>query len=503
MAMQPCSTVFLFFAFLANHAPDLYSGNVRADLRRDAFNLLFGATLAVFGLLAVVMFIARKKFAQRGLLWFGIFLSVYGIRLLFETNIFRFTTEPVPPIFWRYLVAALTYLVPLLGVLFFREVFPSWNRVLQWLAIGLGAFPVIGVVADQLLHRPLSLDQLNNLIVIVGFVSLLTALYRYPPANNTQALRAGVIIFSITVLIRNVWGLRDPNAPLEIRLLEPLGFTCFLIGLGTVIAKRLFAQEEQFIEINKELEIARRIQTSILPGQAPSNRLINIATRYLAMTAVAGDFYDFLLLDENRIGILVADVSGHGVPAALIASMVKVAASAQSPHAADPAQVLSGMNRILCGKMQSQFVTAAYLFLDLQNGLMRYAAAGHPPLLCFEQALGATDSITENGLMLGLFPSAPYSVKEYKLRGQTRFLLYTDGILEASNGAEQFFGEERVREVLSDARNLSAEECAALLIQRVQQWTAHRQEDDLTVIVIDVQSSNTGSSVSSGLGRRS
>jgi phosphoserine phosphatase RsbU/P len=355
------------------------------------------------------------------------------------------------------------------------------------LPCGLGAFAAIGIIADQLLHQPGSLHALNNAIVIIGFVSLLAALYRYPSAGNTQILRASVLIFSITVLIRNIGSFRNPNPLLGSPWLESLGFTCFLIGLGTVVARRLFDQEEQFIEINKELEIARRIQTSILPGQTPSNHLVNIATRYLAMTAVAGDFYDFLLLDENRMGILIADVSGHGVPAALIASMVKVAVSAQSPHAADPAQVLSGMNRILCGKMQNQFVTAAYLFLDLGNGLMRYAAAGHPPLLCFEQVRGATDSITENGLMLGLFPSAPYSVVERKLHQETRFLLYTDGILEASNGTEQFFGEERVREALFDARNLSAEECAALLIGRVQQWTAHRQEDDLTVIVIDIR----------------
>jgi sigma-B regulation protein RsbU (phosphoserine phosphatase) len=95
----------------------------------------------------------------------------------------------------------------------------------------------------------------------------------------------------------------------------------------------------------------------------------------------------------------------------------------------------------------------------------------------------------ENGLMLGLFPHAPYSVAERTLSHGTRFLLYTDGLLEASDGTEQFFGEERVREVLAHARNLSADECAALLIERVQQWTGHRQEDDLTLIVVDVMKS--------------
>jgi len=99
------------------------------------------------------------------------------------------------------------------------------------------------------------------------------------------------------------------------------------------------------------------------------------------MTAVAGDFYDFPLPGKNRLGIPIADVSGHGVPAALIAAMVKVAIAAQLPHADDPGRVLSGMNRVLCGNMQGQFVFAAYLFLDTENWLLRYAGAGHPPLL--------------------------------------------------------------------------------------------------------------------------
>jgi serine phosphatase RsbU (regulator of sigma subunit) len=202
------------------------------------------------------------------------------------------------------------------------------------------------------------------------------------------------------------------------------------------------------------------------------------------MTAVAGDFYDFLVVDENRIGILIADVSGHGVPAALIASMVKIAVSAQLPHAADPAQVLAGMNGILCGKMQSQFISAGYLFLDLKSGQMRYAGAGHPPMLHLTSTV--VESISENGLLLGLFPSATYTMTERKLIPGSRFLLYTDGLVEASNTTEQFFGEERVHETLHQTRTLTAEEGATFLVDRVKEWTGDRQQDDLTVIVVDI-----------------
>src|SRR3984885_11132098 len=122
---------------------------------------------------------------------------------------------------------------------------------------------------------------------------------------------------------------------------------------------------QQLLSIQKELETARQIQLSILPSVIPKIEGLDIAARYVPMTSVAGDFYDFIVVDEKHLGILVADVSGHGMPAALIASMLKIALSAQGAHAADPAQVLAGLNQTLCGKFQYQYVTAAYLFVDL------------------------------------------------------------------------------------------------------------------------------------------
>ncbi len=120
------------------------------------------------------------------------------------------------------------------------------------------------------------------------------------------------------------------------------------------------------------------------------------------MSAVAGDFYDFLRPDEHHLGIQNADGSGHGVPAALIASVVKGAISAQLPHADDPAKVLAGMNQTLCGKLQGQFVTAAYLFIDLEERRIRYGAAGHPPLLWFRKGDRTVEPVVKNGLVLGL-----------------------------------------------------------------------------------------------------
>ena len=469
------------------HAPDLFSGDVREALRRDAPDLIIGTILATVGFLSLAIHRLRNKSNERGLLWFGAFAAAFGIRLLLVTDIFRFTATPevAHRQAWLYVGWGITYSLPLLGTLFLREVFSEWApRIPVYVIRLLGAFSVAGVLCDLIFHHPGSLRPLNNAIVIVGFIVMLKALPRRSKGRFRGLLRIAGLLYIASVLVENLWSFYSVSLPGIVQIMEPLCLTCFLAVLGAVVVSRIFEREEQLIEVHKELEIARRIQTAILPRELPSSSSVTVAARYLAMTAVAGDFYDFLLPGEKRIGILIADVSGHGVPAALIASMVKVAIAAQLPCANDPGKVLSGMNRVLCGNMQGQFVSAAYLFLDTENWLLRYAGAGHPPLLRCE---GETiESITENGLPLGLFAHAAYTSTERKLNAGSRFLLYTDGLIEASDSADEFFGEDRVRDVLRKASTLTAEQSATLCVDRVTAWSGSPQQDDLTVIVVDI-----------------
>ncbi len=235
--------------------------------------------------------------------------------------------------------------------------------------------------------------------------------------------------------------------------------------------------------IRKELEIARQIQASILPDHMPRVTGLQIAVRYLPMTEVAGDFYDFLLVDDRRLGILIADVSGHGVPAALVASMVKIAIAAQAPHADDPAKVMNGLNSILAGKLHGQFVTAAYLYLDLDAGSGLYSAAGHPPLLHYRASDQTIHAVENNGLILGFVPSAVYESKALVVGESDRFLLYTDGVLEADRRGEEF-GQERVKQILRQAP--SADQLCTSLSDEVSTWSQGIARDDITIVAVDV-----------------
>ncbi|PZS10040.1 MAG: hypothetical protein DLM70_00930, partial [Chloroflexi bacterium] len=212
----------------------------------------------------------------------------------------------------------------------------------------------------------------------------------------------------------------------------------------------------QLLALTSELDTARQIQLSILPREIPKLQGLDIAARYIPMTSVAGDFYDFIVVDEKRIGILVADVSGHGMPAALISSMLKIALAAQTSNACDPALVLTGLNQALCGKFAGHYVTAAYVLVDMGKQTISYAGAGHPPLILRDQSAACTHEIVENGFFLGFFPDATYSTVETPFKNGDWGVLYTDGIPEMTNASEEQFGSDRFKLFLENNHDLSA-----------------------------------------------
>ncbi|MGC1294580.1 MAG: SpoIIE family protein phosphatase [Alloacidobacterium sp.] len=245
---------------------------------------------------------------------------------------------------------------------------------------------------------------------------------------------------------------------------------------------------QQLLTIREELETAREIQLSILPSEIPKIEGLDIAARYVPMTSVAGDFYDFIVEDNQHIGILVADVSGHGMPAALIASMLKMALSAQVAYVADPAQVLLGLNQALCGKFKHHYVTAAYLFVDMQKRTLTYAGAGHPPLLLWGGSSKGVRDVEENGLFLGKFPFATYSSVELPFKDGDRALLYTDGISETTNPAGVEFGTECLKQFLETEHSTSADHFADRLLDELSRWStrgsAEDLDDDITMVAI-------------------
>jgi serine phosphatase RsbU (regulator of sigma subunit) len=183
---------------------------------------------------------------------------------------------------------------------------------------------------------------------------------------------------------------------------------------------------------------------------------------------------------------VVADVSGHGVPAALIASMIKVAVAAQAADAESPARLLTGMARIFEGQLKSQFITAACVAADPETGRLLYAGAGHPPPLLWRARDQTVRELQGGGPILGRFRRARYSETAEPLEPGDRVVLFTDGIPEARDRSGEPFGDARLQEHLADHAGLGADALAGSILERIAAWTGRSGgfEDDLTLIVL-------------------
>ncbi|HEV7672436.1 MAG TPA: SpoIIE family protein phosphatase [Thermoanaerobaculia bacterium] len=454
-------------------------------------SLLVGCLLAAVGLLALVLSLFRRhRFADPVLASFGGFTLLYGVRLFFQSPLLPAfgVSEPIS----EWVDSLVTYVINIPAWAFFWKVLGDGRRsfLFKWLIV-VSAFAVVGVGTDLVRGAPQSLTGApNNLLVIAGFCLAIAAQFRLRGrmTSDQKLLAVGFLIFGAFALNDNLmsfgilpWTWHE----------EAIGFIIFLGFLGTIAARRAFAGERQLAALEGELEAARRIQTSILPRRLPEIPGLKVAARFRPSSAVAGDLYDFLAVDAERLGLVVADVSGHGVPAALIASMVKVAVSSRSDCADDPARLLTQVNRTLCGSFESGFVTATYLFLDPARGKLVAANAGHPaPILL--RASGELREIGGRGPILGRFASARFQAESLDLTPGDRLVLYTDGLTEALDTTEEMFGEARLEAFVRGHTQLAAETFCDALLDELRRFTAGRGElaleDDLTLVVVDVLS---------------
>ncbi len=456
----------------------LTASEVLRAFHHDEPLLFLGAAFTTVGLVAIALCALRRRFDAL-LVWLAIFSALYGQRLWMQSELLGMSVPAGS--FLNLLRAVANFLVPVPAFLFFHSAGLLGKRGKAVVAVTTTLF--LGLVVAALFGAPLHvLHLINNILIIFALPGLaLRSLLRRHVDRDYVIFRRGLICFVAFAIWDNTLG-----GYWHLRNVEPYGFAIFLACMGYVAARRTLERDQQLGEIQKELDVARKIQLSILPGAFPASTAFSVAARYVPMTAVAGDLYEFLVADDFRAGLLIADVSGHGVPAALIASMVKMAATSQRAHAAHPARLLAEMNAALCGSTQGQFVTAAYVHLDAEARELRYAAAGHPSMLLLRD--GAVTEVAENGLLLAATEDAVYTEKAMPLLHGDRLLLYTDGLLEARNAEGGLFGDESLSAALKKTVALSPTEAANSIIAEVQQW-AGSQDDDLTLLVCDFASS--------------
>ncbi|MCE9500286.1 MAG: serine/threonine-protein phosphatase, partial [Leptospira sp.] len=255
-------------------------------------------------------------------------------------------------------------------------------------------------------------------------------------------------------------------------------------GLEELVIERT---EELFSKqriIERELDMARDLQQILLPQDLPSAKNFRITAKYIPMDKVGGDFYDVCVLANGKWGIFVCDVSGHGVPAAIIASMVKMSLEQKPGEYSRPSQILSHINEKLIGRIGKNFVTAFYSIFDPVTGELEYANAGHIHPIHISSTVKNQTLLNPKGMLLGFKEDPSFENNHVTLLKSDRIIIYTDGITEARNPGGELYGEIRFVKFVKAQANLKGNDLIDGILKDIQSYSQKPgYDDDITVVV--------------------
>jgi sigma-B regulation protein RsbU (phosphoserine phosphatase) len=246
--------------------------------------------------------------------------------------------------------------------------------------------------------------------------------------------------------------------------------------------------EDKIEQLAYHLETAAKIQRQLLPEEAPKFDGIEIAGVLRSSMMVAGDFYDFIPLDEERLGVAICDIRGKGLPAAMLMMMVRAILRVICREESSPDKVLKKINDILALDTEQEFyATMIYGILDINSLNFTYSNAGHCHPIKVNKREKEVKFLHTGGMILGIFDSALFEVETLTLNENDLLVFYTDGVTETENDAEEFYGEERLTEVIQQNKNLSAHEILTQIENNLIEFSGTQEHsDDLTIVAIKI-----------------
>jgi sigma-B regulation protein RsbU (phosphoserine phosphatase) len=261
-----------------------------------------------------------------------------------------------------------------------------------------------------------------------------------------------------------------------------------LSGLTPQIASAL--QNIQLLKENverqvfeEELKIARKIQTQLLPSNPPRLRGFDLSGVTVPSRYVGGDYYDYVITDDGKLAIVVADVSGKGIPASILTASLQAAVRSNEDVQGRPALMMSRLNNLMYENTSaSEFATLFYGVVDTDTGEFTYSNAGHDfPILIDDD--GAR-SLEESGIVLGCLEEFDYRSSRCTIPLEGTLAIYTDGLTESESAAGEYFGAKRLRDALVNHARGSADEICRNVIEEVKRFGSSETLDDLTLVVL-------------------
>jgi len=304
----------------------------------------------------------------------------------------------------------------------------------------------------------------------------------------------GVFVRPIQVLSDNVRAIGEGSMVAEVGVSGNEEIDEIARAFNEITAKFRAAQGNLVEQerLQKEMQVAQEIQQSLLPRNVPELEGYEIGALYRAAKEVGGDYYDFLHVDERTIGVVVADVSGKGVPGSLVMTMIRTALRMEARGNRSASDVMARMNTFVTEDMKKgMFVTMFYVVLDSVNRIVTYASAGHNPMILYRGESDATYFLKPKGIPVGIdAPDADLfrrtiSVERLTLKQDDMLVIYTDGITEAMNPGRDQFGEPRLLAAIKKYGHLTAQEFTEALDREIHEFTSGAaQNDDITLVAI-------------------
>ncbi|MBI9067046.1 MAG: SpoIIE family protein phosphatase [Salinivirgaceae bacterium] len=467
------------------------------DVKRDLKNMttdsagrfLMSFVYIVLGIIAFVIFILRIKRFEIYIFYLGLLNISFGLKFMSENPLVKLTEFPTAN-FWGIGMPIINLIIPIVFILFVRYFIGwGWKRSILWLLI---LSVVQGIVKILFEYFDPGLDIYYTSDTIFGFLATVVLFFHmFLPEmrknREVQVISGGLGFYLLANFYDNLAQMQWISDKFSF---DDSAYLFFNLCLVYVAFSRIAKTEKEYLAVKQDLETARNIQNGILPERNPKGDLYEVSSAYLPMVLIGGDYYDYQLHDESHVGVLVADVSGHGISAALIASMLKVAFTSQRNNSKLPSVVLQQINKSLTGQLNNEFITAGYYGIDLKNKKLTYSSAGHPPLVIFNRKNNEIKELWVKGIPIGVFPETDFMEETITLEKGDRLLLYTDGILDVINNSNEMFGKDRFFGLIKDSKNLMVEDTTKTITQAIRDWSGKELgeafEDDITLVIFDV-----------------
>lgn len=372
---------------------------------------------------------------------------------------------------------------------YFRLSFPRLRRVTHLYSTAVVVFLIVVAIFPKAIEfyldyvLPLALAAMA-LALAFAFYGALVGVRR--KIEGAKTITAGLFVYGACVL-NDVVFYYSFLTPVK---LAEYGFLISAICMALALAGRLrksTREKEELREWQKEITLAAQIQRSALPQRQLQTPYLITASLFKPMKIIGGDFFAFFEVSDRKVGFFIADVSGHGIAAALLVNMLRSVFFEQRQAAENPPELLANMNRILYPHLNEQFITAAYCFADLEKKCLRVSQAGHPPLFFIRTREAKLDRIKPKGHFLGFSPEESYGVEELDLADYKRLFLYSDGIIEAGTIRGQPYSLAHLEKYLLSTLGFRQQELLEGLERdiEVQTGTPMNADDDSSCIVID------------------